>query len=102
MWRSWCLRLLRGRPLKVGGTLNTCKEINLLRVLDDAKDSCSGLFFDIRVAIWRGEVAGVIAYRDGSHGELVVGMDDPEIMYAKLHQMAHKFLKKFLTVNEEI
>ena len=49
-----------------------------------------------------GGVAGVIAYRDGSHGELIVGMDDPEIMYAKLHQMAHKLLKKSLTVNEEI
>jgi len=69
-------------------------KINLLKALDETKESC-----------WRGEVVGVvgiITYQDGSYSELMIGEIDLEMMYVKVHQIAHQLLEKFLVRKEEI
>ena len=75
-------------------TMNYCTKINLLKALDETKESC-----------WRGEVVGVvgiITYQDGSYSELMIGEIDLEMMYVKVHQIAHQLLEKFLVRKEEI
>jgi len=74
--------------------MNYCTKINLLKALNEAKESC-----------WRGEIAGVvgiIAYQDGSCLELMMGEIDSEMMYVKVHQVAHQLLEKSLVRKEEI
>lgn len=74
--------------------MNYCTKINLLKALDETKESC-----------WRGEVVGVvgiITYQDGSYSELMIGEIDLEMMYVKVHQIAHQLLEKFLVRKEEI
>jgi len=75
-------------------TMNYCTKINLLKALDETKESC-----------WKGEIVGVvgiITYQDGSYSELMIGEVDPEIMYVKVHQVAHQLLEKSLVRKEEI
>ena len=75
-------------------TMNYYTKINLLKALDETKESC-----------WRGEVVGVvgiITYQDGSYSELMIGEIDLEMMYVKVHQIAHQLLEKFLVRKEEI
>ncbi len=74
--------------------MNYCTKINLLRTLDEAKESC-----------WKGEimgVVGIITYQDGAYLELIMGEVDPEMMYVKVHQIAHQLLEKSLVRKEEI
>tara|TARA_B100000745_G_C20039164_1_gene354061 strand:+ start:356 stop:580 length:225 start_codon:yes stop_codon:yes gene_type:complete len=74
--------------------MNYYTKINLLKALDETKESC-----------WRGEVVGVvgiITYQDGSYSELMIGEIDLEMMYVKVHQIAHQLLEKFLVRKEEI
>ena len=89
--------------------MNYYTKINLLKALDETKESC-----------WRGEIVGVvgiITYQDGSYSELMIGEVDPEMMYVnegqrlifrcvafihKVHQVAHKLLEKSLVRKEEI
>ena len=75
-------------------TMNYCTKINLLKALDETKESC-----------WRGEVVGVvgiITYQDGSYSELMIGEIDLEMMYVKVHQIAHQLLEKSLVRKEGI
>ena len=74
--------------------MNYYTKINLLKALDETKESC-----------WRGEVVGVvgiITYQDGSYSELMIGEIDLEMMYVKVHQVAHQLLEKSLVRKEEI
>ena len=74
--------------------MNYYTKINLLKALDETKESC-----------WRGEIVGVvgiITYQDGSYSELMIGEIDLEMMYVKVHQIAHQLLEKFLVRKEEI
>lgn len=75
-------------------TMNYCTKINLLKALDETKESC-----------WRGEIVGVvgiITYQDGSYSELMIGEIDLEMMYVKVHQIAHQLLEKSLIRKEGI
>ena len=75
-------------------TMNYCTKINLLKALDETKESC-----------WRGEIVGVvgiITYQDGSYSELMIGEIDLEMMYVKVHQIAHQLLEKSLVRKEGI
>ena len=74
--------------------MNYYTKINLLKALDETKESC-----------WRGEIVGVvgiITYQDGSYSELMIGEIDLEMMYVKVHQIAHQLLEKSLVRKEEI
>ena len=74
--------------------MNYCTKINLLKALDETKESC-----------WGGAIVGVvgiITYQDGSYSELMIGEIDLEMMYVKVHQIAHQLLEKFLVRKEEI
>ena len=74
--------------------MNYCTKINLLKALDETKESC-----------WRGEIVGVvgiITYQDGSYSELMIGEIDLEMMYVKVHQIAHQLLEKSLVRKEGI
>ena len=74
--------------------MNYYTKINLLKALDETKESC-----------WRGEVVGIvgiITYQDDSYSELMIGEIDLEMKYVKVHQIAHQLLEKFLVRKEEI